>query len=377
MSDIIFKRKPTSEEIDAATKYDLYLTHSCNFICRYCYLRSKDNKNISDDVINACVDHIDANHRNDNLVFLTFIGGEPLLEFEKIVYIVNKINRAHPLLRNKIFYNVVTNGSLLDTEKIKFMKCNLFYMVFSIDGAGDTQNHNRRAVNGSSTFERVKSNLVNALDVLNSIAVRITIHPKRVAFLANDIHYLMSLHCKNIGFVPAYEENWEFASMETFKEQMLGVLDFWEKELLSRTINLSPISFYLNELCSNGCVSRWYMHQCQLACGKRYSIDVDGNIYTCHRFVALKNSSNNFLMGNVFSGVNKNSEKRFYEDLKKLEHDQKHYKVCPALSHTLKCKGQDPILCYKNFGAIYKTVAQYFANNRIKYPNICTLIKVQ
>lgn len=98
----------------------LCLTHFCNLDCIYCYQHHDKEKKMSFETAKKCIDWIFVNIPKDmEGVEISFIGGEPLVEFELIKQIydyVNSINFKEPY----IFY-ATTNGTLLD-EKMVFGK---------------------------------------------------------------------------------------------------------------------------------------------------------------------------------------------------------------------------------------------------------------
>ena len=74
------------------------LTEECNLRCTYCYQGCKSNKVMSWDVAKKCVDLLFKMYDDDDpkgfinkstkQIILDFIGGEPLLHFEEISYII-------------------------------------------------------------------------------------------------------------------------------------------------------------------------------------------------------------------------------------------------------------------------------------------------
>ena len=97
----------------------LCLTHNCNLNCIYCYQQHDTNNHMSFETACKCIDEI-FDHIPDDMdeVEVSFIGGEPLIEFELIKRIVDYTKRKkvkHPY----IFY-ATTNGTLLDEEKKQY-----------------------------------------------------------------------------------------------------------------------------------------------------------------------------------------------------------------------------------------------------------------
>ncbi len=367
---IVRKRRPSKLELRNALKIDLYLTHNCNFRCLYCYLGEKQNKIVSDDTLNSAIEFVNNNFNDEKFIFLTFIGGEPLLQKNQIINVANKIHKNYPNLRERVHFNIVTNGYLLDDDFIEFLKRNYFYMVFSIDGSRDTQDHNRRLGNGHGTFDKVYKNLQKCRENIKSLTVRMTVHPDNISNLARDVEFMMSTGCHSIGFVPAYEEDWNPINIGKFKENLIEILGIWNNKLKEKEVLLTPLLNYLQELDDGKPVSRWYMHECQLLSKKRYSIDVDGKIYPCHRFVAFDKNRSKFEIGHLDGGIESQKEKKFYEELEKLKEITPLYAGCPALNYELDEKSISRESIYQKFSEAYKGAVAHFYENIKQYEHL-------
>jgi uncharacterized protein len=94
----------------------LVLTYRCNFDCVYCFQKAfRDNSSVSDKVVNGFIKYI-RNHENGRKVRVTFFGGEPLLEMQRIKEISMKLSDL------KYSFSVVTNGSLLTKHIVNELK---------------------------------------------------------------------------------------------------------------------------------------------------------------------------------------------------------------------------------------------------------------
>jgi sulfatase maturation enzyme AslB (radical SAM superfamily) len=82
-------------------------------------------------------------HPDMDGVEFTFIGGEPLLEFDLIKAIVEYTSKKYQ--NKKYIFYAATNGVLLSSEIKRWFKehKNIFYLRLSLDGTKDTHDHNR------------------------------------------------------------------------------------------------------------------------------------------------------------------------------------------------------------------------------------------
>jgi len=146
----------------------LCTTLSCNFQCVYCVQRGNFDKPtiMSSEtlryVVIWCTKLLEK--KNCRKLEICFFGGEPLLNYEIIVHAMVEFNRF--LKENKLdllYYQLVTNGSLLSASKIKVLKAlGLQQVQFTIDGTPYT--HNSRRVGKQGSFGKIWENVLHAAE---------------------------------------------------------------------------------------------------------------------------------------------------------------------------------------------------------------------
>lgn len=114
------------------------ITQSCNFRCKYCYL-PKTNKTISYDLIARCIDFISEIYRSKRNLTVGFGTGEPLLEYNLIFKIVEKLRKKN--INPK--FTLTTNASQISHSILKFLDEHDFTLVISLDGPEDITDYNR------------------------------------------------------------------------------------------------------------------------------------------------------------------------------------------------------------------------------------------
>ena len=154
----------------------MVLSEQCNLACKYCFLGNNDeekrshfvlenmSKEVADKAIEFFVGQIKLSGMdyNYNKPIIIFYGGEPLMNYEILVYISNKINRLRsiePCLKNTEL-SMVTNGTLLTDERIIQLKNLGVSIGISIDGFNEGANKNRVDLSGKQVFNRI----LDALD---------------------------------------------------------------------------------------------------------------------------------------------------------------------------------------------------------------------
>lgn len=147
----------------------IVLTDQCNFRCSYCanscaYEFSKGYKSnsISSEILDEALEYYTRNYCecviwDPNLRYsIMFYGGEPLLEFDKIKYVVDRVINYYSI--KEPIFTITTNGYLITNEVIDFFRKYDFDVNVSMDGYKDIHDKNRKLINGRGTFNRVVKN---------------------------------------------------------------------------------------------------------------------------------------------------------------------------------------------------------------------------
>ena len=150
------------------TLHIFVVSKNCNFNCVYCQagnLNQNENYNMTKETAKRAVD-IAMDSPSRYLTF-EFQGGEPLMNFETIKYIVEY---SKSISNGKfIEYNLVSNLTLLTDEMIEFFIENQVSICTSIDGNRELQNINRPYKNKDSYNETV-----NKIKILKEKQIKVT-----------------------------------------------------------------------------------------------------------------------------------------------------------------------------------------------------------
>ncbi len=167
-------------------------TMACNFACPYCYESDLATNTMSKEVQNKLLEYIESNSRFGSLS-LCWHGGEPLLAFDTMIDILNKIKRSKKIKLDS--HNLVTNGFLLDKEKCNELKeHNLDSVQITIDGLPDTHNKSRKHKSGIPTFNIIVENIDILTEIIPEchVKIRINLHKEN----EKDFHQLYSMLSK-------------------------------------------------------------------------------------------------------------------------------------------------------------------------------------
>ena len=138
------------------TRACISINNRCNLNCTYCHFHEKkdyiqeDNMDIIT-ILDIITSHIEDN--NIDLFKLGFVGnGEPMLDYEKLKQYIAHIGDY--LKSGRIAAYTITNGLLVDCEKLEFFKEYNVNVGFSVDGISAIHDKYR-----CGTHERVMENI--------------------------------------------------------------------------------------------------------------------------------------------------------------------------------------------------------------------------
>jgi len=196
--------------MDRLSGFTFILTWRCNFRCSYCRQRHEDVDLASATVARA-VEWIAPRLTPDAVV--NFFGGEPLLAWESLVEAVNGLTR-NGVLVNSPRFSLVSNGALLDEERIDFLERHRFALRLSFDGPAQEENRQR------GSRERIEA-VIHELAVRRGIAttVQAVIPPGRVATLAATLTVIADLAPWPVSFIPDSSVPWSESALAELTRQ--------------------------------------------------------------------------------------------------------------------------------------------------------------
>ena len=137
-------------------------TTGCNFACPYCFEGEKKTKVMTNEIVDKLIIFINE-YTSVKKLNLTWYGGEPLMAFSRIKYIINKIKEECQVEINS--QTIITNAYLLSDKVAKDMIA-LGFSRIQISFDGDEENHNKtRFLKDSKgkTFAKIIENLDNLI----------------------------------------------------------------------------------------------------------------------------------------------------------------------------------------------------------------------
>lgn len=146
------------------------LTDQCNLKCKYCIYsdeysltKTKSLKTMkletADQAVRFYLDFIKEElERVPTKIFnISFYGGEPLLNFSVLIYIIDQFNQAHP---GRFQYNITTNALRLNLETFQELMKREVTILVSLDGEKGEHDRLRIDLNNQGSFSKIQKNLL-------------------------------------------------------------------------------------------------------------------------------------------------------------------------------------------------------------------------
>lgn len=264
-------------------------TTNCNLSCPYCFENGTHQSNMS---LQTC-DAISKEMRNKMQQWKTkglaliWYGGEPLLSWHIIERLTNDLYGF--CLDNKIQFNasVVTNGVLLNPQRIFAMKHMGFHSIqITLDGDEDSHNLVRYLNDGSGTFNTILDNIRLCCSNFTT-TVRVNVSRANVNKIKNLIDQFISLKLLDAVMF--------FAPIEP--------LSGYDDSLCYTPEQFAPIQAELIEYAVKGgmlkCVSLPIPHFgfCEAVSTNNFLFDPEGDHFFCWENVGRKALTNNSVCG--------------------------------------------------------------------------------
>lgn len=267
------------------------MTYKCNLNCEYCYVDKRSEKTMRLRVALLAVDFlIKNNKKSKNPIDIIFTGGEPLLEWGKMVKIIFYAKRL--AAKENIPIRTIgfpTNGVLLNRNILDFCRREKIKISISVDG----KNNKRKTLAGKNSYYLLKNKWSLMLEYKDIIRIRSTVHPDYVSESLKIFNFLLRMGFNKIDMQPAIGIMWTPKRRGAYLENLLKSLDKAEKAKQKNKINID-----LKHL-------RDFVNDCQKekCCPKvktEFLVDIDGNIYPCEFYLSIPiEQRKKYALGNV------------------------------------------------------------------------------
>lgn len=234
------------------TNICLNVTDACNLACRYCFVEQHPHfmtlqtaKDSADWLYkNLQIKKEKGYCSNDEKCYITFFGGEPMLMYDSIIVpLVNYCNEKYP---ETFIFNMTTNCTLLDQDRINFLYNNHIYPLLSIDGAKETQDYNRPCQDGTSSFDKVYKNIPYLLKKMPFLTFRSTIDQGSVKNTFKNYLFAEKMGFKEYYTMPNDREIWSNENKIILEHEVEKIFKYQIDKFLN---NEMPMNYSrINEL---------------------------------------------------------------------------------------------------------------------------------
>jgi His-Xaa-Ser system radical SAM maturase HxsB len=143
------------------------VTLRCEHSCPYCQVsrqsEDKDKYDMSTEIADRAIDLVFKSPSQS--IKIEFQGGEPLLNFGIVKYIVKKAQVMNQLHQRNLDFVIATNLAVVTNEILEYCRDNQIHISTSLDGPSDLHDKNRPR-KGHDSYERAINGIQLARDIL-------------------------------------------------------------------------------------------------------------------------------------------------------------------------------------------------------------------
>lgn len=347
------------EEIKEQSSYGqftlcLHPSRKCNLNCKYCFRESEylGEQQLTFEVAKDAIDFLVDKYAPCASKYVVDLSGsgEPLLQIDLIKQIVEYCKKK----RNEICKNIevmfCTNLTLLTPEIVEYLDNEpAIILGTSIDGDQITNDNNRVYINGKGTYADIVKGLKMFKNKKLGLAVTITPLNQDVDLIYDHLYHLSNVDCISMSFIRCYDgskydfdnfdvnyliKRYELFCERIFLELENDNLDYLKKLLIGTDVFGSYIIQAIFK-------SFKKLYKCD-AGKNRIVVGDKGNIFGC----SVMMGNNDFLIGNVHSGIDAELQNKFY--------------ISPILTHhkcincivAPQCGGECYVCSYSKFKSL-------------------------
>ncbi len=327
-----------------------HLTHHCNLRCSYCYTGEKLPLAMSIQTIDQSILFIEKEMKmmQTNQLSITFFGGEPLIEKDKIFYIIKEFALKSYL---NVSFRLSTNGTLLNDELMKKLYDHNVFVSLSVDGHPDIHDAHRIDAAGKPTAHKVAIAAKTMLNYNPATNVTCVVSPDTAHQLAESVDYIFNMGFRYITTTLDYSANWELEHFAQLKKSYQKLSKWYiEKMEANERFYLS----FFDERIRTRTYKPIAAHERCLIGTKQFSIAPNGELYPCIQFVKT-DSLPEFLIGHINSGFNTDCQNHLHQQSEKekiecrgckLESRCSKWCSCINFMSTGRIDQASPIVCY-------------------------------
>lgn len=268
-------------------------SEQCNLACKYCFLGNNDArkrknfslKNMSIETADKAVDFfikqikLSGMDFEENRPVIIFYGGEPLVNYDVLVYIAEKINSLRETEKciKHLEMSMVSNGLLLTAERALKLKELGVSIAISVDGFTEKANAMRVDIVGNTVFKRIIKTLDMCKNLGVNVSLSVTLSEETIKDTKNILNLVDNYGVKSFGFNIMMSDE-DFVIPQEYNEKASQFIIDEFVELRKRGIYEDRIMRKLKAFTR----SQIYFSDCAAAGGGQIVIAPNGQVGICH-----------------------------------------------------------------------------------------------
>lgn len=215
---------------------EVSVTEKCNLGCPYCYVANRPTWMTPEVFDNALPELYNLMERSgDKDYHVSFFGGEPLLNFDLIKHAV-PILKADPKCKG---IGVITNLTMIDEEKAKFLRENGVGVSWSFDGMSsnetrpllplleNTNPETGELFDGILDMYNYKKELITGL----TNGCKVMIWPGNVKDMTENFEFLLSWGIEHPDFSLVRDDVWTREDIIEYRTELIRLTDKYIEKL--------------------------------------------------------------------------------------------------------------------------------------------------
>ena len=295
-NEVIARLREYAPQPDVNLAYFILSEH-CNLACKYCFVGSdtcghgiSSEKDMTIDTANRALEvfayqlehsNTDYTKEESNIIFF---GGEPLLQYDVLKHVARSIRELsfeHPVFKHTSLA-VITNGTLLNEERILELDALDVAVSISIDGFTEQANSMRVDKEGSVAFSRI----IQVLNTYKRLGVEppslsVTLTEETIKDLSSMIRLVQEYDIQGFGYNVLLKREDEPSSDEYYESASNFIIESF-LALRERGVYEDRIMRKLNAFSH----ARVHFSDCGATSGGQILFAPDGRIGICQGMMA-------------------------------------------------------------------------------------------
>ena len=326
----------------------MILSEQCNIACKYCFLGNNNekkrahfltenmSKRTADEALEFFINQIKLSgiDPEENKPVLIFYGGEPLVNFEVLEYISNKVNNLRdiePYIKN-MELSLITNGLLLTRERALTLKKLGVSIGISIDGFTEETNAMRVDKSGNPVYTKLMETLKMCKEEEVPVSLSVTLTEETVKDTKNVLTLVNEYGIKGFGFNIMMSSD-TFVLPQSYNEAAAQFI-------INEFLELRKLGIYEDRIMrklKSFSKAQVYFSDCAATAGGQIVIAPNGQVGICHGCLHDKK----YFVSNIKEkDFDARKNETFIEWSKRTPINNKECEPCPALGI---CGGGCPI----------------------------------